>query len=326
MGAESARRFGGIADFEPVARSVFGPRCRVAEVRRLRGGSKKGVYQLVLDDDRTVIGYVWGDTENYWAAAPGSDAQPGPFSDATGAGLFATAHSLLYSLGVRVPDLYWLDQSQAVFPGDVALVEYVAGDSLESLLDSGAPGAHEVVRRLRESLDVMHGHRNPRFGKIGTPSAGKSCEQVVLDLALVHLAEAAGRLPRIDAARAGLESRLTELAAAIEPRCEYRLIHGELGPDHVLVDAVGRPVLIDIEGLMYFDVEWEHAFLEMRFRHHYEPLRAGRLDERRLRLYRLAEHLSLIAGPLRLADTDFPEREFMVEIAMAHADRALGYL
>lgn len=326
MGGESARRFTELADFEPVVRATFGAGRRLAEVRRLRGGSKKGVYQLVFDDGAAVIGYVWAESENYWAAASGSDAQSGPFSDANGADLFAVAHSLLHSLGVRVPELYVLDQSRAVYPADLALVECVGGGSLESLLDSGMPGAHEVVHRLRESLDVMHGHRNPRFGKIGAPDAGESCEQVVLDRALADLAEAAGRLPRINAARSGLEYRLREFAAAIEPRCEYGLIHGELGPDHVLVDAVGRPVLIDIEGLTYFDVEWEHAFLEIRFRHHYELLRTGQLDERRMRLYRLAEHLSLIAGPLRLADTDFPEREFMVEIAMAHADRALGYL
>ena len=324
----SREQFLTAADFAPVVQAAFGGGHRLTEVRRLRGGSKKGVYRLVLDDGEAVVGYVWGESENYWPAADNvtADDQTGPFSDATGAGLFSAAWSLLHSLGVRVPDLYLLDQSLAAFPAGVALVEWVAGETLESRLDSGARQAREVVLRLRESLEVMHAQRNPRFGKIGFPSAGGSCEQVVLDRALGHLAEAADRLPRIDAARIGLEQKLREFAAAIQPRFEYGLIHGELGPDHVLVDADGRPVLIDIEGLMYFDIEWEHVFLEMRFRRHYELLRAGQLDERRLRLYRLAEHLSLIAGPLRLADTDFPERDFMVEIAMAHADRALGYV
>ena len=271
---------------------------------------------------------MWSEAENYWAAAPRSGAgeQSGPFSEATGAGLFAAAHTVLYSLGVRVPELYLLDQSRDALPADVALVECVPGESLESLLDRGAPGGREVVRRLRQSLDVMHGHRGPSFGKLGDPSVGGSCEQVVLERALGHLAEAADRLPRIGAVRGELEQKLSEFADAIAPRREYGLIHGELGPDHVLVDAVGRPVLIDIEGLMHFDVEWEHVFLEMRFKGNYELLRAERLDDRRLRLYRLAEHLSLIAGPLRLADSDFPERDFMVEIAMVHADHALRYV
>jgi len=325
MGGE---RFGAVADFAPVARAAFGDGRRLMQVRRLRGGSKKGVYRLGFADGSAVIGYVWSQAENYWAAAPSAATGEvsGPFAEATGAGLFAGAHSLLRSLGVRVPELHLLDQSRATFPADVALVECITGETLEARLDSGAPGAREVVRRLRESLDVIHGHRHQRFGRVGLPSAGGTCEQVVLERALEHLAESAGRLPRIAAARAGLEQKLRELAAAIEPRSEYGLIHGELGPDHVLVDAIGRPVLIDIEGLMYFDVEWEHAFLEIRYKRDYELLRVAGLDERRLRLYRLAEHLSLVAGPLRLADTDFPERDFMIEIAMAHAERALGYV
>jgi len=320
--------FGTVADFAPVARAAFGGGRRLAEVRRLRGSSKKGVYLLGFDDGSAVIGYVWSQAENFWAAASpsGDSEQSGPFAEATGAGLFAAAHALLHSLGVRVPELYFLDQSLGTFPADVALVEAIAGESLESMLDRGAPGALEVVRRLRESLDLMHPTRGPWFGKIGSPSASGSCEQVVLERALEHLTESSGRLPRINASRHALEQRLRELAAAVQPRREYALVHGELGPDHVLVDADGRPVLIDIEGLMYFDVEWEHVFLEMRFKRHYELLRAAHIDERRLRLYRLAEHLSLVAGPLRLADTDFPERDFMIEIAMAHADRALGYV
>jgi hypothetical protein len=34
------------------------------------------------------------------------------------------------------------------------------------------------------------------------------------------------------------------------------------------VDQHQDPVLIDIEGLMFFDVEWEHAFLRILFGEH----------------------------------------------------------
>jgi hypothetical protein len=50
------------------------------------------------------------------------------------------------------------------------------------------------------------------------------------------------------------------------------------------------------------------------------------LDQARLRFYRLARHLSLVAGPLRLLDGDFPDREFMLEIVHWHTDRALSHL
>lgn len=332
------RRFGELADFVPVARAAFGSGRRLAEARRLSGGSKKGVYRLGFDDGTAVAGYVWSPDENYWPDAPGpvgdgtvgdstaGDSDDDPFSDATGAGLFAAAHALLTSLGVRVPELYLLDQSRTLFPADVALVECVPGESLESLLDRGGAGGQEALRRLRDALDVMHGHRNPAFGKVGREGTGGSCEQVVVGRALAHVAEAADRMPAIGAARVALESKVAELAAGVRPRQEYRLIHGELGPDHVLIDRAGEPVLIDIEGLMHFDVEWEHVFLQMRFKGNYPLLRADRLDPERLRLYRLATHLSLVAAPLRIADTDFPDRDFMIEIAEGHAARVLGYL
>jgi hypothetical protein len=42
-------------------------------------------------------------------------------------------------------------------------------------------------------------------------------------------------------------------------------IHGELGPDHILVNESLTPFLIDIEWAMFFDIEHEHSFLELRF-------------------------------------------------------------
>ncbi|SES45991.1 Phosphotransferase enzyme family protein [Streptomyces sp. yr375] len=118
------------------------------------------------------------------------------------------------------------------------------------------------------------------------------------------------------------------LAAAVRPRPRHTLVHGELGPDHVLLTLDGEPVLIDIEGLMYFDVEHEHAFLALRFGTWYDRLRAPglELDEDRLAFYRLALHLSLVAGPLRLLDGDFPRPGPLRDIAESNLLRVLGIL
>ena len=123
---------------------------------------------------------------------------------------------------------------------------------------------------------------------------------MVLARALADLAEAAARVPRIADARTRFADTLHERAARIEPRPGHSLIHGELGPDHVLTDGEGRPVLIDIEGLMYFDPEWEHVFLRLRF----------------------GLHLSLVAGPLRLLDGDFPDRGPMLQIVAYNTGQA----
>jgi hypothetical protein len=109
----------------------------------------------------------------------------------------------------------------------------------------------------------------------------------------------------------------------VRPRIGYSLVHRELGSDHVRVDRLGRPVLIDIEGLMWADTEWEHAFLELRFGDHYAALRAADLDEARLQLYRLALHISLVEGP-QLLETDFPDADTMRDIAEYNLAQALA--
>jgi hypothetical protein len=318
-------------ELDAVVRIAFGPGSRLRAVQRLTGGSKKGVYRLSLDDGRTVIGYIWGAAENYWPAPRGPAADTGPFGEASGAGLFEAAGARLASVGVRTPRVYLLDRTLAVYPAEIALVEDVRGGSLEQCLERGEPGAQQALAGLAGALRAMHGCRGRRIGKValaggGNAPAARTCEQIVLDRALGHLADAASRVGRVAAARAELESVAAGLAAEVQPRADCRLIHGELGPDHVLIDERGEPVLIDIEGLMFFDVEWEHVFLRLRFGEHYRLLREDGLDENRLRFYRLAMHLSLIAGPLRLLDGDFPDREPMLRIVEYNIGKALEFV
>lgn len=326
-------------DLAGVMRAAFAGRRQIRSVDRLRGGSKKGVYRLTFDDASTAVSYIWDPAENYWPARAGDDAAPGPSSmagggagsvadpsaEASGAGLFEASHALLGRLGVRTPRVYLLDRTRASFPADVAVVEDVTGPTLEALLAADPRRAQPAMAELAGFLRAMRQHREPSVGKISEaagPAPAGTCEQAVLDRALRDLSEAAARLARVAAVRDELADLTRGLAAAVQPRADYSVVHGELGPDHVLIDEGGGPVLIDIEGLMFFDAEWEHAFLRLRFGEHYPALRAGDLDGRRLRFYALALDLSLIAGPLRLLDGDFPEREVMLEIVDHAVERA----
>jgi hypothetical protein len=98
------------------------------------------------------------------------------------------------------------------------------------------------------------------------------------------------------------------------------------GVYRVRLDGTRTASVIDVEGLMYFDVEWEHVFLQIRFGERYTALARPGLDPRRLDLYMLAMRLSLVAGPLRLLDGDFPDRAFMQRIAEHNAKEALALL
>lgn len=310
------------------SRAAFGGSRRLESVERLAGGSRKGVYRLRLDDASTAIAYVWEDSENYWPTGEGDNDDADPFCAGVGLDLFEAAHARLESVGLRVPALYLIDRDRAHFPAELAIVEDFPGEDLEQLHERDPRAAEHYFPRVAEVLETMRECRGPRYGKVawiesGGTSHGTSCEDAALEFALKCLAEAAEREPRAARARGQVEERLRELAAAIRPRAEYSLVHNELW-GHVLMDPQGRPVLIDIEDLMYFDVEWEHVFLKIRLHDDYRHLAVDDLDEDRFALYMLAQRLSLTAGPLRLLDGDFPRREFMQEIAEFNLDQALA--
>lgn len=294
----------GVADLAGIAQSAYGRELR--GVTRLSGGSKKGVYRLTLDDGTTGIAYVWRASEDYW---PEHDHDP-LFGHASGRDLFLTAHTALTEAGASVPRLVLAAE-------DVVVVEDLGGEFLEQALDT------EALDRLWDDLAAVHRHTSPRYGRPSAlqPLDAPAVPDVVLHRALGHLEACCARVPRIAAERDRLETLLRQRHAVLAPRTTYSLIHGELGPDHVLV-ADGRPVLIDIEGVMFFDVEWEHVFLELRFGSHHRPV-AG-LDQARMSFYRLAQHLSLVEGPLRLLDGGFPHREAMRAIAEHNIGRVLA--
>lgn len=288
-----------IDEVNDVVRAALGRPGRVVDVTPLRGGAHKTVCRVGFADDSTAVLYLWD-------PAP---AEPGPFGEPVGLDLFEAAHESLLALDIPTPGIYFTDRSRARWAGDLALVQDVAGGTLDALLDIDPARARATLGELHQALDVMHSWRGRRPGRLaeleqGSAEDDRRCEQLVFERALRHLAVAVERVPRIAAVADDLHAALRELVAAVRPRAHYGLIHGALGPDRVIVDDHGRPYLIDIEGLMYFDVEWEHVSLRIRFHEHYAALRKTGLDPARMRFYALAMHLALVAAPLLRADND----------------------
>ncbi len=285
----------------------------------MAGGSRKGVYRLTMDDNATAIAYLWTGEENYWPGETFDRADP--FTAQAGLDMFLAAHARLASLGLRVPRLYHVE-------GPVAVVEDFPGGSLQNRFDADPREMAPTMRELAEALTAMRGFRAPAFGTVAHVDAGgrsrwESCEKGAFAYGQSCLAEAAARDDRIAGAQERLNERLNDLHARIRPRQEFCVVHGELGLDHVLVDAEGRPVLIDIEDLAYSDVEWEHVFLRIRLQDDYRWSAVSGLDEDRLALYMLVQRLSLVAGPLRLLEGYFPDRVFMRSIAEHNLGAAL---
>ena len=316
-------------DLAGAARAALGRNRALESIARLAGGSRKGVYRLTMDDGATAIAYLWARSENYWPDAADDNDDRDPFSPSAGLDRYEAAHARLDHLGLRVPTIYLSDRGHTHYPADLIVLEDFPGENLEHRLERDPAAATPTMERLADHLDRMRHHRAPNYGKVALVDAGgtahwPTCERAVLALAERCLAEAAARDPRIAGARDRLDHRLHELAGAVRPRAEYSVVHGELGMDHVLIDRDHNPVLIDIENLMYFDVEWEHVFLRIRLGAEYERVAVAGLDQARLAFYLLAQRLSLTAGPLRLLDGDFPDRAFMQAIAEHNLNEALA--
>ncbi|MEV0898649.1 phosphotransferase [Actinoplanes sp. NPDC049802] len=313
-------------DLRDLVADQFGTDRRVAALDRLAGGSKKGVYRLGLDDQATAIVYVWAAGENYWPPAPA--VPDDPFTDASGAELFAAGHAALTAAGVRTPRLLVLDRDGRYLPADLALVEDAGGMTLETLMEQDPAAAATPLATLGDALRRMHTTRGSCYGKLAAIARGEApqdrrTEDIIKDRALGHLDASATRDTRLADAHDRITGHVRHLHGEVTAREEYGLIHGELGPDHVLVTPSGEPAMIDIEGLTFFDVEWEHAWLRMRFGGAYSALHPVELDPKRLEFYRYAQILSLIEGPLRIADTDFPNRQWMLDLAERNITKAL---
>lgn len=257
----------GVAAFRRIVGEAF-PGRLVAVADRTTGSTKKGVYRLTLDDATTLIAYAWSPEENDWPVS--EDPEGDPFSDASGADLFTVSHAALVAADVPVPHLYAMDRTRRHCAADIALVEDLRGETLEALIERDLRAAGLPLHRLGVALRRMQAHRGDRYGKLARIEAVSGeqslpAEDVVLARAERHLAAITRRDPRVAAVGLRADDLLRAKHALIEPRREYGLVHGELGPDHVFLNDDHQPVLIDIEGLTFFDVEWEHAFLRLRF-------------------------------------------------------------
>ena len=85
---------------------------------------------------------------------------------------------------------------------------------------------------------------------------------------------------------------LKQLSSEIVPRSEFRLIHGELGPEHILISKDGRVYFIDFEGMKFFDLESEYTMLKARLGSDYTKLKRQDLDPHRMAFYKLALQIS----------------------------------
>lgn len=304
---------------------VFGTRYTVVKVSKMEGGAQKVVYKLDCSNGFSCILYVWDLTMNYFQE---EIVNHNIHAESYGSELFESNNRFLMEHAIRTPILYDLNRDRDRYDFDYALVEYVAGQ------DAGGYYKHpdrkvqdKVFQQVGEMIHAMHRIQSRTYGKPNkTTPNNTQCHLHQLYNGIEQLTYAAEHVEAIRKNQGKLLDKLYSLESKIVPRNSYGFIHGELGPNHVIVTDQLEPYLIDIEGAEFYDIEHEHSFLEMRFGEYYRYLNDVQLDENRKLFYKFHHHLSLVAGGLKLVHRGFPDQQLAQGIADRHADCALQFI
>lgn len=313
------------SDLQEYMEKVFGASYLVSSVTKMHGGAQKVVYKIDCSNGFSSVLYVWDLTMNYFQ----EERQNQDINESSyGSDLFELNNMFLIQQGIRTPALYDLNTERKRYPYDYALVEYVAGQKAETYFHlSDSRVQDKLFQRLGDMLASMHTNKRDTYGKLNHKTINsENCHLVQMKNAKAQLSYASQHLDCIRVNRSKLLDTLYELESKIKPRIQYGFIHGELGPDHVLVNDRLEPFLIDIEGAMFFDIEHEHTFLELRLGDFYRYVKNNTLDSNRILFYRFHHHISLASGGLKLLHRGFPVQQFAKDLVDHHSRCALRFI
>lgn len=303
---------------------VFGGDYHPEEAVQMHGGAQKVVYLIRCSNGFRFILYVWDLQSNYFREEIERQEPDKPISG-YGGKQFQAAHDCLRQLQVPTPELYHFEAAGLRCKDEFAFVEYIEGAEASEFFQAESKIQGQIFESLADMLNRMHRHTRGQWGTVydPMPEAPAGCHGPLLaeivkevDYLSLHVAEFHRLRDKMDAV-------LADMVARIAPRSSYGFIHAELGPNHVLVDHKLQPYLIDIDGARFFDVEYEHSFMEFRFDNYERYLRQEHLDRNRMVFYKLCHHISYSAGPHRLLQRGYPDGELVKQIMNSNTQKAL---
>lgn len=234
-------------DLSRYLKDLFGLNAEVSNIRNMNGGAQKVVYQIECMSGLSCILYVWDDKMNYFREEKEKESM---LDQSSGADLLELNHQFFNENGIRTPKIYAIHKEKREYPFDFAFVESINGGDLEQL---NVKDQNRVLGKLGNMLRVMHGTRRTTYGKWNQkPNKQMNrSEKVIFENTFEQLEFASKSIQQIAENKESLVDKINELYEKIEPRKDYGFIHGELGPDHVLIDQNLDPFLIDIEGEVF---------------------------------------------------------------------------
>ncbi|AZS14335.1 phosphotransferase [Paenibacillus lutimineralis] len=306
---------------------IFGRGYYPEEAVQLRGGAQKVVYKVRCSNGFYFILYIWDLRMNYFREELEQEEQSESISG-FGGKQFQTVNAYLSKLQVRTPEIYHFEPGELEGKADFAFVEYIEGKEASDFFQAAPEIQDQVFESLSGMLYRMHQQTRAYWGKLHEPIPDEpsGCHLPMLAKVNRQLEYLSAYVPEFRNHHDNFVQVIDDLAAKIETRSCYSFIHAELGPNHVLIDNQLRPWLIDIEGALFFDPEYEHSFMEFRFDNYGRYLKNSRLDPNRMTFYKLYHHISFSAGPHRLLQRGYPDAEIVKQIMVFNTQSAFRIL
>lgn len=290
---------------EEKAKKCFGEERIVKDIERLLGGAQKYTYLVTLDNSFKFIVYVWDKSTNYFSdskrVADNVFLSSSPL-------MFKLNNELMIHHGVKTPKLYYIDSSFE--EPTYAFVEYIKGFDLDYIIENKSECLNEALKSLKESIDTLHEIKGNEVGQVNNLLVEsfnpiKYCyEEAIQNIKY---------LIKVDSDNSNiylqLNGILENLMKDIEKRSDFKFIHSELGPNHVMVDKDNNAYIIDIEGARFFDLEYEESFLKIRFNKNYKYLKSNNLDEKRMEFYHICHCTGNLSGAYELLYKNYYDTE-----------------
>lgn len=274
---------------------VFGKEYELTSMERILGGAQKYTYLAKCTNGFEFVIYQWDKSKTYFE----NNGENAVFCSSSST-LFQRNNELMRKHGVLTPKLFYIDRSRFECDYEYAFVEYISGHDMDYIIEKEPERLQEILKSLSNSIDRLHNIKSEVAGQVGRM---QDFDFDIISFELEDIHQNSSYLQEYDKEYADLyvqvEAKATECVGKLEKRKEYTFIHGELGPNHVIVDKDNNAYLIDIEGARFYDVEEELSFLDIRFNKMLKKVE-NTVDEQRMYFYYIGHCLGNLRGAVEL--------------------------
>lgn len=280
-------------------KEIFGENYELVSMEGILGGAQKHTYRAVCSNGFSFVVYQWDQSTTYFEK---NDAD---IFCSSSAELFQLNNALMRENHVLTPELYYMDKSRLEGDFEYAFVEYIDGHDMDYIKEHQPERLPAIWESLRRIITHLHNIKSNCPGQLERMlDADFDIGSYELNGMRENCLYLQKHDPEYEKYYLNAYNKAKEYLNKFKKRDSYRFIHGELGPNHVMVDANNNAYLIDIEGAKFCDVEEELGFLNMRFD---EKVYSSSydIDENRMLFYYIGHCFGNMSGAIELKEKNY---------------------